>query len=64
MYDNGENNNSDEDKLLESIKKLAVRAQNKLVNVTNFLGMGQDRDETAGAFTARLRGQSASYVTL
>ena len=59
VYDSGENNNSDEGKLMESIKKLAVRAQNKLVNVTNFLGMGQDRDETAGAFTARLKGQGA-----
>ena len=59
VYDSGENNDSDEEKLMASIKKLAVRAQNKLVNVTNFLGMGQDRDETVGAFTARLRGQGA-----
>ena len=59
VYDSGENNNSDEGKLMESIKKLAVRATNKLVNVTNFLGMGQDRDETAGAFIARLKGQGA-----
>ena len=56
VYDSGENNNSDYQKLMESIKKLAICAQNKLVNVTNFLGMGQYRDETAGAFTTRLKG--------
>ena len=41
------------------MEKLAVRAQNKLVNVVNFLGMAQDREERAGAFAARLRGQGA-----
>ena len=44
---------------MESIKKLAVCATNKLVNVTNFLSMGQARDETAGAFIAHLKGQGA-----
>ena len=44
---------------MSSIKKLAVRAQNKLVNVTNFLCMGQDREETIGCFSARLKGQTA-----
>ena len=58
VYDSGGNNSSSETDLLAAIKKLAVRAQNKLVNVTNFLGMGQDRDETCGAFTARLKGQA------
>ena len=59
VYDGGTDNNCTEANLLLAMEKLAVRAQNKLVNVVNFLGMAQDREETAGAFTARLRGQGA-----
>jgi hypothetical protein len=59
VYDGGTDNNCTEPTLLLAMEKLAVRAQNKLVNVVTFLGMSQDREETAGAFTARLRGQGA-----
>ena len=59
VYDSGVDSHTDEDTLMSSIKKLAVWAQNKLVNVTNFLGMGQDKEETIGCFSARLKGQSA-----
>ena len=37
---------------------MAVRKQNVLVNVVNFLSMGQDNDEPVKHFIARLRGQS------
>ena len=59
VYDGGTDNSCTEANLLLAMEKLAVRAQNKLVNVVNFLGMAQDREETAGAFAARLRGQGA-----
>ena len=39
VYDSGVDSHTDETKLMDSIQNLAVRAQNKLVNVTNFLGM-------------------------
>jgi hypothetical protein len=56
VYDSGAKNSSDEESLLSAIKKLSVRAQNKLVNVVTFLGLAQDRDEAIGSFAARLRG--------
>ena len=58
MYDSGAKNSSDEESLLSAIKKLSVRAQNKLVNVVTFLGLAQDRDEAIGSFAARLRGRA------
>ena len=58
VYDSGVKNNADEGTLISAIKKLSVRAQNKLVNVVTFLGLAQDRDETIGSFCARLRGQA------
>ena len=42
------------------MKKLAVRAQNTLVNVVKFLDVAQDHEESGGAFTARLKGQAAT----
>ena len=58
VYDSGVKNNADEGTLISAIRKLSVRAQNKLVNVVTFLGLAQDRDETIGSFCARLRGQA------
>ena len=55
VYDSGVKNNADEGTLILAIKKLSVRAQNKLVNVVTFLGLAQDRDETIGSFCAWLR---------
>ena len=40
------------------MKELSVRKQNILVNVVQFLRMGQDGAESAGSFTARLKGQA------
>ena len=41
------------------MKNLAVRSQNTLVNVVKFLEMSQQQDESAGNFTARLKGQAS-----
>jgi hypothetical protein len=41
------------------MKRLAVCAQNTLINVVNFLEMTQGHEEAIGSFTARLRGQAA-----
>jgi hypothetical protein len=59
VYDSGMQGNYTESALLSAMEKLAVRAQNKLVNVVSFLGMSQDSEEAAGSFAARLRGQGA-----
>ena len=60
VYNTGKNSDSDEETLLNAMKKLAVRAQNTLVNVVKFLDMAQDQEEAAGAFTARLKGQAST----
>ena len=59
VYDSGVTSEDNETKLFEAMKRMAVRAQNNLVNVVTFLGMGQDNDEPGGSFTARLKGQAA-----
>ena len=59
VYDSGVSSSDDENKLLDSMKRLAVCAQNNLVNIVTFLGMGQDNEEPGGSFTARLKGQDA-----
>ena len=59
MYDSGVTSEDSESKHLEGMKRMAVRAQNNLVNVVTILGMGQDNDEPGGSFTARLKGQGA-----
>ena len=46
------------------MKRLAVRAQNNLVNIVTFLGLGQDNEEPGGSFTARLKGQAAICAVL
>ena len=59
VYDSGVTSEDSESKLLEAMKRMAVRAQNNLVNIVDFLGMGQDKDEPGGSFSARLKGQAA-----
>ena len=60
VYNTGANATTDEKELMEAIKRLAVRRQNSLVNTTQFLDMAQDDNETAGSFTARLKGQAST----
>ena len=59
VYNSGINSETDETVLLDSIKKLAVRAQNTLVNVVKFLDLSQDQEESASSYTARLKGQAS-----
>ena len=47
-----------EDALLKTIKEMAVRKQNVLVNVVDFLGLGQEPDETVKHYVSRLKGQA------
>ena len=59
VYKTGVNSESNEVTLLAAMRKLSVRAQNALVNVVKFLDMAQEQEETAGGFTARLKGQAS-----
>ena len=54
----GVNSASTVDSLLKIIKEMAVKKQNVLVNIVNFLNMSQDHDEPVKNFIARLKGQS------
>ena len=57
-YESGATATSTEEELLEIMKKLSIKAQNKLVNVVQFLSMSQDTDEPVAKFVSRLKGQS------
>ena len=46
------------DKLLDIIQTIAVKRRNNLVNVVEFTGIGQHRDEKINAFAARLNGKA------
>ena len=59
VYDSGMSRNSSEVQLLERIKNLAIKAQNKLCNIVTFFSMKQAQDEGSGVFLARLKGQGA-----
>ena len=43
---------------MKAIKRLAIRAQNRMVNIIDFLSMGQDTDEPIAMFLARLLSQA------
>ena len=58
LYNSGISPEATELELFKSMKELSVRKQNILVNVVQFLRMGQDGSESAGSFTARLKGQA------
>ena len=59
VYNSGINSDTTEDHLLKAIKKIAVRAQNTLVNVVKFLELGQDTEESVSSYTAHLKGQAS-----
>lgn len=44
--------------LLQRMKKMSIRAQNKLVNIVEFLSMAQDEEEPVAQFVSRLHGQA------
>ena len=51
--------NANEGRLLDEIKKLAVRSHSKIVNRHGMMMMTQADDETVTQYVARLRGQAA-----
>ena len=57
-YEAGNADKITEDDLLKRMKKLAIRAQNNLVNIVEFLSMTQDTEEPAAMYISRLRGQA------
>ena len=48
-----------EEQLLEFMKKLSIKATNKLVNVVQFLSLAQNTDEPVTQYISRLKGQSS-----
>ena len=57
-YESGATSTTTEEELLKIMKKLSIKAQNKLVNVVQFLSMSQDTAEPVSKFVSRLKGQS------
>ena len=57
-YDAGNCDKITEKNLLQRMKKMSIRAQNKLVNIVEFLSMTQNHDEPVAQFVSRLHGQA------
>ena len=57
-YDAGNCDKITEKNLLQRMKKMSIRAQNKLVNIVEFLSMTQNHDEPVAQFISRLHGQA------
>ena len=60
MARSGTGSTCKKDKLHTAKENLVVQAEKRPVNVVNFRGISQDREEPAAAFVARLRGQGAT----
>ena len=58
-YEAGNNKDITEDELLRRLKRLSIKAQNKLVNIVEFLSLTQDTDEPVAMFLSRLKGQAS-----
>ena len=43
---------------MSAMKKLAIKCQNQLVNIVEFLSLQQDTEEPVSMFVSRLRGQA------
>lgn len=59
LHYSGAGSIDDTDQLLKTIKQLAVKKQNNLVNIIELQKLGQYRDETISAYSARLNGQAS-----
>lgn len=57
IYESRPNRDITEDDLLSRLQRLSIKAQNKLVNIVEFLSLTQDVDETVAMFLSRLKGQ-------
>ena len=57
-HDAGATKDITEEKLLALLKQCSIRAQNKLVNVVEFLNLAQEGDEPMAKFISRVQGQA------
>ena len=57
-HDAGVNKDTSEKDLLDMLRLCSIRAQNKLVNVVEFLNSSQNVEEPIAKFISRVRGQS------
>ena len=57
VYESGIQDKVSEADLLAAMKRLALKSQNRLVNVVEFLSMSQESEEPITTFASRLRGQ-------
>ena len=63
VFDSGIRPTMPEVQILAGIKRLAVKAHNIMINIVDFQGLCQERDELVPQFAARLNGGAATYVT-
>ena len=56
-HDAGVTQDTSEEDLLITLKQCSIRAQNKLVNVVEFLDISQEPEEPASKFISRVKGQ-------
>ena len=59
LHHSGAGSITDPSELLKTIKQLAVKKLNNLVNIIELQKLGQYRDETISAYSARLNGQAS-----
>ena len=59
LHHSGAGSITDPEELLKTIKQLAVKKRNNLVNIIELQKLGQYRDETISAYSARLNGQAS-----
>ena len=57
-HDAGMTEDTTEEELLAMFKRCSIRAQNKLVNVVEFLNLSQEPEEAASKFISRVKGQA------
>ena len=57
-HDAGVTEDTTEEELLAMFKRCSIRAQNKLVNVVEFLNLSQEPEEAASKFISRVKGQA------
>ena len=57
-HQSGATDQTTEVELLGMMKRLSIKAQNDLVNVVEFLSMGQNMEEPVTQFVSRLKGQA------
>ena len=58
VYESGATTDITEADLLAALKKFAIRTQNKLCNVVEFMNMSQQPEEAVSNYISRLRGQA------